>query len=158
VRLYFAYFLRTPDYAGYQCWINQHIINGQPLESISDVFAASQEFQLRYGSLSNEQFVTLVYQNVLGRSPDPGGSAYWVGQLNLGALTRGQMMLEFSESTEYKELISIEVFVTMMYVGMLRRSPDQGSFDYWVGYLDSGNTEYSVIDAFLNSQDYANRF
>ena len=67
-------------------------------------------------------------------------------------------MLEFSESTEYKGMISIEVFVTMVYVGMLRRSPDQGSFDYWVGYLDSGNSEYSMIDAFFNSQEYANRF
>ena len=99
-----------------------------------------------------------MYQNVLGRSPNPGGYAYWVGQLNLGGLTRGELMLEFSESTEYTELTRIEVFVTMMYVGMLQRSPDQGGFDYWVGYLDSGNSEYSVIDAFLNSQEYANRF
>ena len=157
VRLYFASFLRIPDYAELQYWINQHI-NGQPLESISDAFAASQEFQQRYGGLSNEQFVTLVYQNVLGRSPNPGGYTYWVGELNLGALTRGQLILGFSESTEYKGLVSIEVFVTMVYVAMLRRSPQQGGFDYWVAFLESGNSEYSMIDAFLNSQEYANRF
>jgi hypothetical protein len=157
VRLYFASFLTIPDYAELQYWIDQYI-NGQPLDSISDAFATSQEFQQWYGTLSNEQFVTLVYQNVLGRSPDPGGSAYWVGQLNSGALTRGQLMLWFSESTEYKGMVGIEVFVTMMYVGILGRSPDQGVFDYWVGYLDRGNSEYSVIDAFLNSQEYANRF
>jgi hypothetical protein len=157
VRLYLAYFLRIPDYAELKHWIDQHI-NGQPLESISDTFAASQEFQERYGTLSNEQFVTLVYQNVLGRSPDPRESVYWVGQLNLGFLTRGQLMIGVSESTEYKGLISIEVFVTMTYVGILGRSPNQGGFDYWVRYLDSGNSEDSVIDAFLNSQEYANRF
>jgi hypothetical protein len=157
LRLYVAYFLRIPGYAELRYRIYQYI-NGQPLESISDAFAASQEFQQRYGSLSNEEFVMLVYQNVLGRSPDPEGFAYWVGQLNLGALTRGQLMLELSESPEYEGLTSIEVFVTMMYMGLLGRSPDQESFDYWVGYLDSGNSEYSMIDAFLNSQEYADRF
>jgi hypothetical protein len=133
-------------------------MNGMSLGSISDGFAASQEFQQRYGTLSNEQFVTLVYQNVLGRSPDPGGYAYWVGQLSSGAMTRGQVIVGFSESEEYKGLTSHEVFVTMMYIGMLRRSPDQGGFDYWVGYLDRGNSEDSVIDAFLYSQEYGNRF
>jgi len=157
VRLYFAYFLRIPDYAELQYWINQHI-NGQPLESISDAFAASQEFQQQYGSLSNEQFVTLVYQNVLGRSLDPGGSAYWVGQLNSGALTRGQVMIGFSESTEYKGVTSHEVYVTMMYMGMLRRAPEEGGFNFWVDYLDSGNSGLALIDGFLISQEYANRF
>jgi len=157
VRLYFAYFLRIPDYGGLQYWINQYM-NGMPLGSISDGFAASLEFQQRYGSLTTEEFVTLIYQNVLERSPDLGGYAYWVGQLNSGAMTRGQLTLGFSESTEYKGLTAYEVFVTMMYVGMLRRSPKQGGFDFWVGYLDSGNSELSLIDGFLNSQEYRNRF
>ncbi len=157
VRLYFAYFLRIPDYGGLQYWINQYTY-GMPLGSISDGFAASLEFQQRYGSLTTEEFVTLIYQNVLGRSPDPGGYAYWVGQLNSGAMTRGMVMLGFSESTEYKEVTAYEVFVTMMFVGMLRRSPKQEGFDFWVGYLDSGNSELSLIDGFLNSQEYRNRF
>lgn len=157
VRLYFAYFLRIPDYGGLQYWINQYM-NGMSLGSISDGFAASLEFQQRYGNLTTEEFVTLIYQNVLGRNPDPGGYTYWVGQLNSGAMTRGQLMLGFSESTEYKGLTAYEVFVTMMYVGILRRSPEQGGFDFWVWYLDSGNSELSLIDGFINSQEYGNRF
>ena len=54
--------------------------------------------------------------------------------------------------------MSNEILVTMTYVGMLRRSPEQGGFDFWVGYLDSGNSELALIDGFLNSQEYANRF
>ncbi len=157
VRLYFAYFLRIPDYGGLQYWINQYA-NGTPLTSISECFASSPEFQQRYGSLSNEQFVILIYRNVLGRSPDLGGYAFWLGQLSSGTQTRGQVMLGFSESVEYRGLSAHEVFVTMTYVGMLRRSPEQGGFDFWVGYLDSGNSELVLIDGFLNSQEYANRF
>ena len=157
VRLYFAYFLRIPDYVGLQYWVSEYS-NGRPLGSISEYFAASNEFQQTYGSLTNEQFVTLVYQNILGRNTDPVGYAYWLGQLNSGTLTQGQVMLGFSESNEYKASISNEVFVTMMYIGMLQRSPEPGWFDYWVEYLDSGSPELSMIDAFFSSQEYASRF
>jgi len=157
VRLYFAYFLRIPDSMGLQYWISEYS-NGRSLESISDGFAASNEFQQTYGSLTNGQFVTLLYQNVLGRNPDPVGYAYWLGQLNSGTLTQGQVMLGFSESNEYKASLSNDVFVTMIYLGMLRRSPDPGGFDYWVGYLNSGGSELSMIDAFFSSQEYASRF
>ena len=157
VRLYFAYFLRIPDYEGLMFWINAYNSGGS-LEAISDFFAGSEEFQQHYGALSNEGFVNLIYQNILGRAPDPGGYAFWVGELNSGRWTRGQVMIGFSESAEYKGLTSHEVYVTMMYVGMLRRSPEEAGFNFWVNYLDSGNSGLALIDGFLNSQEYADRF
>jgi glucose/arabinose dehydrogenase len=156
-RMYFAYFLRIPDYGGLQFWINYYKA-GNSLAAISDAFAASAEFRNLYGALGNSQFVTLVYQNVLGRLPDPGGQAFWTGQLNSGAMTRGQVMTAFSESVEYKLAIANEVYVTMMYVGMLRRSPDPGGFSYWVGYKDQGNSGLALIDGFLASAEYRARF
>jgi hypothetical protein len=157
VRLYFAYFLRIPDYAGLMFWINAYS-SGWSLGGISDFFASSPEFVATYGSLTNEQFVTLVYQNILGRAPEPGGYAFWVNELNSLRRTRGQVMLEFSESAEYKGLSNNKVYVTMMYIGMLRRSPDEGGFNFWVNYLDSGNSGLALIDEFLNSAEYAARF
>ena len=157
VRLYFAYFLRIPDYGGLMYWIGQYT-GGMPLGAISGFFAGSLEFQQRYGNLSNEQFVNLIYQNILGRLPDPGGYAFWIGQLNYGAMTRGQVMVGFSESAEYRTMIGNEVYVTMMYIGMLRRSPDQGGFNFWVNYLDTGNSRLVLINEFLYSVEYANRF
>jgi hypothetical protein len=157
VRLYFAYFLRVPDYEGLMYRIDQ-FSNGQSLEATSDAFAASPEFQQTYGALSNEAFVDLVYQNILGRAPDQSGYAFWVEELNSGRWTRGQVMIGFSESPEYEGLTSYEVYVTMMYIGMLRRSPDEGGFNFWVNYLGSGNSGLALIDGFLNSQEYAARF
>jgi hypothetical protein len=155
-RLYFAYFLRIPDYGGLNYWIGQARA-GSSLETISDAFATSAEFVSRYGSLSNSQFVTLVYQNVLGRAPDAAGLAYWAGRLATG-LTRGQMMAQFSESAEYAAVIGSEVYVTMIYSGMLRRAPDQAGFDFWVGYLDKGNTGAALINGFLGATEYRQRF
>ena len=155
-RLYFAYFLRIPDYGGLQYWTGQSR-TGHPLSEISQAFSGSQEFVDRYGALNNDQFVDLVYQNVLGRPADAGGKAFWLGQLN-GGTTRGSMMIGFSESTEYKGTIYNSVYVTMMYVGMLKRSPDQGGFDFWKGFITAGNSGQTLINGFLSSQEYYKRF
>ncbi len=155
-RLYFAYFLRLPDYDGITFWINFYR-SGNPLESVSNYFAQSPEFQSRYGALDNTQFVTLVYNNVLGRAPDSAGLAFWKGRLDQG-MTRGRVMMEFSESAEYKQAIFSEVFVTMVYLGMLRRGPDAGGFAYWVDYMDDGNSGQALINGFLGAPEYRNRF
>ena len=155
-RLYFAYFLRIPDYGGLTFWINFYRA-GNALAAVSQAFATSAEFTNRYGSLNNTQFVNLVYQNVLGRAPDTAGLNFWVGQLNGGA-TRGQVMLGFSESAEFKASSANKVYVTMMYTGMLRRAPDQGGFDYWVGYIGTGNSGQALINGFLAAPEYHNRF
>ena len=156
VRMYFAYFLRIPDYGGLNYWIGQ-FKGGQSLIAISQQFAQSPEFQITYGSLNNSQFVDRVYRNVLGRAPDAGGLAFWTQQINSG-MTRGEMMVQFSESAEYKATIDSEVFVTMMYVGMLRREPDPAGFNFWVGYKDSGQSGQALINGFLAAPEYHNRF
>ena len=157
VRLYFAYFLRVPDYEGLLYWIGQRQV-GLPLNDISSAFASSQEFIDTYGSLSPDAFITLVYHNVLGRDPDPSGFSYWLDELTSNRMTRGQIMAGFSESPEYQALMGHEVLSTMMYVGLLRRSPEPGGFTAWVGYLDAGNPATAMIDGFLGSAEYRGRF
>ena len=156
-RLYFAYFLRIPEYEGINFWIGYYR-GGHSLEEISSFFAGSPEFVSRYGALSNSQFVTLVYNNVLGRAPDAPGLAFWAGQLDSRSLTRGQVMLGFSESFEYRQTSDSEIYVTMMYIGMLRRAPDAGGFAFWVQYRDDGNSGLALIDGFLGSPEYRLRF
>ena len=45
--------------------------------------------------------MAVVYRNVLGREPDASGWSYWTAELNQRRLTRGQLMVQFSESTEF---------------------------------------------------------
>jgi hypothetical protein len=158
VRLYFATFLRVPDYDGLT--FNAGLVrNGTvTLTQLADFFTASPEFAATYGSLNNTQFVTLLYNNVLGRAPDPAGLSGWVGLLNSG-YTRGQVLLGFSDSVEYQASMANEVFVTMMYAGMLRRTPEPTGFSGWVGFLDAGTyTRAQVINGFFLSTEYHNRF
>ncbi len=96
-RLYEAYFLREADKAGLAYWTGL----GTRIESISESFAGSNEFKARYGTLSDQAFVELVYRNVMDREPDAPGLSFWVDKL-YGGTSRGQVMLNFSESVEFK--------------------------------------------------------
>jgi hypothetical protein len=157
VRLYLTTFLRWPDVDGLRYWIAAYR-GGMSLDAMADIFTSSPEFMTRYGALDNGAFVTLVYQNVLGRTADGGGYDTWKALLDDGVLTRGQLMQRFAGSPEFVSLSSSEVTVAMTYFGMLRREPDASGFSFWVNYLDAGNSEATLLDGFYGSQEYRNRF
>lgn len=98
-RLYQAFFLRESDASGLNFWV-QSYQSGSSLAEIADQFAGSVEFNLTYGNLSDRDFVRQVYWNVMSRVPDEAGFAYWVSQMRNG-LTRGELMVGFSESAEF---------------------------------------------------------
>jgi hypothetical protein len=134
-RLYSAYFARLPDFGGYTFWTGR-LRGGSSLKKVSDTFAASSEFQNKYGSLSNTAFVNLVYQNVLGRAPDAGGRNYWVGKLNARSISRGSVMLNFSESSENTRKMESEVNSVLLRSAMLQRMPTASEYAADVAYLD----------------------
>ena len=79
---------------------------GHPVRGHSDELQVCESLQEALessgvpGSLSNGQFVQQVYGNVLDRAPDAAGLAYWTDRLSRG-MTRGQLMIGFSESPEF---------------------------------------------------------
>ena len=99
-RLYQAAFNRTPDAGGLGDWIAA-MDHGMSITQVAGGFIASAEFQSLYGvNPGNAQFVTLLYDNVLHRTPDAGGYGYWVDQVAQGLQTRQQGLTGFSESPE----------------------------------------------------------
>jgi hypothetical protein len=131
-RLYRAYFLRIPDRDGLVYWINRKR-TGTSLNAISQGFALSNEFKLKYGTLTNRAFVERIYQNILGRDGEPSGIDYWTGELDAGRRNRGSVMVGFSESSEYKtaqaKFVNVSVIITLM----LRRAPTSGEMTSFTG-------------------------
>lgn len=152
-RLYSAYFLRLPDFGGFTYWTGK-LRAGTSLKKVSDTFAASSEFKNRYGSLSNTAFVTLVYSNVLHRSPDSGGLSYWVGKLNAKKISRGSVMLQFSESSENTRKMASEVSSVLLRSGMLRRMPTAGEYSADQALLDGGATPADLATQLLALPEY----
>jgi hypothetical protein len=97
-RLYAATFNRTPDTVGLAYW-NNTADAGWSIPQIAQWFSASPEFVQDYGALSDPEFVTQLYANVLGRSPDAAGAAYWTNDLARGD-TRGNILNGFAQSQE----------------------------------------------------------
>lgn len=119
-RLYQAAFNRVPDAGGLGFWIAQ-MDKGLSLQDAASSFVGSTEFQALVGTApSNSALVDKFYQNVLHRSPDAGGYAYWVGLLDRVAATPAQLLAAFSESPENQAAVIGTIdngFVFILYTG-----------------------------------------
>jgi hypothetical protein len=105
-RLYNAAFSRLPDANGLQNWINGNAAGTVTYASSAQSFSESQEFKNRYGSnVTDTQFITTLYNNVLGRAPDAAGLSHYQSLL-AGGKSRGALLLDFSESPENRVLFT----------------------------------------------------
>ena len=94
IELYIAYFNRAPDALGLFFW-GSAFATGTSLEDIAALFLDQDETRATYPSdATNLDFATQVYSNVLGRTPDPLGLTFWVGQLDSGNVDRATFILE----------------------------------------------------------------
>jgi len=67
--------------------------------SIAAGFTNSTEFVTKYGSLTDAQFVTQLYANILDRAPDTAGFNGWISQLSSG-ISREHVLVGFADSAE----------------------------------------------------------
>lgn len=101
-RLYQAALGRAPDVDGLRFWDAQADA-GFAITEIANRFAQSGEFNAHFPGASDSDFVRLVYQNTLGRTPDGMGEAFWLDHL-AHDMTRGQVVAGFADSGEFLQL------------------------------------------------------
>ena len=106
-RLCNADFTRLPDAEGLKYWIDQFSSGRNSEHVVASSFLISEVFAERYGTnVSDERYVELLYENVLGRASDLSGYNYWVKNLTSGIETRYELLLGFAESAENKAIFS----------------------------------------------------
>ena len=100
IELYIAYFNRAPDAVGLFFW-GTAFANGTTLAETASLFIDQDETRATYPeTLSNSDFATAVYNNVLGRIPDQDGFDFWVGVLDSNAVGRDQFILSVLEGAK----------------------------------------------------------
>jgi hypothetical protein len=162
-RLYLAYLGREPDPGGLHHWMVTRA-RGRTVSQVSSAFASSTEFTNTYGALANEQFVDLVYQNVLGRAPDAAGRSYWLSRLAAG-MKRGALMTEFSEGPEFiartattTTVLPVAHRIERLYRAYFGRTADQAGLDYWLERFSGGASLGSLSNAFAASTEFRNTY
>ncbi|WP_274705552.1 DUF4214 domain-containing protein [Salipiger pentaromativorans] len=98
-RLYQATLDRAPDLGGFQNW-STRLGSGMSFDTVIESFVNSREFQSIYGDLDDADFVTMLYDNVMDRAPDPAGFDRWTGELASGA-SRADVVRGFIQSQEF---------------------------------------------------------
>jgi hypothetical protein len=102
-RLYTEMLGRDFDEDGLEYWCKAYITKERSIEDIaSDGFLHSQE--LANQNLSNEEFVTRMYETFLDREPEEAGLNDWVGRLERGEVTRDTLVYGFTRSQEFANL------------------------------------------------------
>ncbi|MEM6477429.1 MAG: DUF4214 domain-containing protein [Pseudomonadota bacterium] len=171
-RLYQATLDRAPDRAGHSGWTEALEEGAASLQEIADGFVLSTEFQTRYGGATEADFVTLLYENVLGRAPDAAGLAGWTALLDDGAMGRNEVVLGFSESPEFIALTQADALpfsragyradwsddVYRLYRATLDRAPDPGGFLGWTDQLSRQISYGEAVEGFIGSSEFQTRY
>ncbi|MEA3510197.1 MAG: DUF4214 domain-containing protein [Actinomycetota bacterium] len=100
VRIYCGLLGREADALDIEYWSRRYW-NGLPLSSIAEAFTTSNEFVDRHGDPTDEALVTILYHSVLGREPGEGGVEPFVDMLRAGEMSRGDLVVAFTDSPEF---------------------------------------------------------
>ncbi|HVK93999.1 MAG TPA: DUF4214 domain-containing protein, partial [Noviherbaspirillum sp.] len=166
-RLYDAVFNRAPDQAGKQFWLAANT-NGLSLHDVAANFIASTEALQLHGELSNAQYIDKLYTFALDREADAAGRAYWLGQLDNGAIDRAGVLLSFANSTEKLASeaaapavldfnLSETASLVRLYDTLLGRRPDEGGINHWLQANEGGASLQDIAYSFVVSTEAQQR-
>lgn len=99
-RLYTKMLGRKYEDKGLEYWCKEYLTGKQSIEQIAtNGFLHSEE--LTNQNLSDEEFVTRMYETFLNREPEEAGLRDWVGRLQSGKTTRDKLVYGFTNSQEF---------------------------------------------------------
>lgn len=105
---YIAYFGRPADAAGLEFWSQQLDEVDGDLRAIIDAFGNSEEFDRRFGDLSDTNLVNNIYQQLFQRDADAAGLAFYVGSLQAGSRSLQTIALDVLNGATNEDVVVLE--------------------------------------------------
>lgn len=100
-------------------------------------------------------FIVRLYQNVLGRTPDDGGWAYWRTLLTTRQKSGSDVAFGFIFSKEYiSKRPASHDFIRVLYTTLLNRQPNINEITYWQQQISQGMSYYGIFSGFSNSVEF----
>lgn len=110
LRLYQGILGRDADQEGADYWVNVNNTDATSLVGIANAFLLSTELNAG-GSLTDEQFIDVLYANAFGRSADAEGKAYWLNDLANGQ-ERANVAINIVGSEEAAATVDNVILIT----------------------------------------------
>lgn len=133
-----------------------------------DAILATAEGQKDTAALTDTQYVTLLYQNMLQSAPDQNGLTYYVSQLASGAVSRGGVAAELAVTPQAQIANAVlfasgnifaadpsAVNVLRAYEVLLGRLPEISSLTANTQYLDGGMPLSQLYTEIQSSPEFA---
>jgi len=150
VSWYQTYLGRTPSSTDISYWVTG--LGSVTEEQVLSQILGSTEFysdaqNKGYGGTANQNYVTALYEDLLGRAPDSTGLATWVNALQNG-VTTPTVALDVLQSQEYRTDV-----VSSYYTNLLHRTGSSADVAVWV---NSGSDLRTVRTDIESSQEFFN--
>ncbi len=170
-RLFQAVLGRSPNLEGHAGWTGRLIDQSLDGAGLAEMLMGSAEFEFVYGNTGDVDFITLLYENVLGRAPAEAGLAAWVGHLENG-MTREEVVLSFSGTPEFIGLMQNTTLsfslaahqaawvddVYRLFQTTLGREPIEEGLLWWSENLAKGVPFLSAIQGFVEGPEFQSRY
>jgi hypothetical protein len=146
-KLYATYLHRDADPSGRAGWVNKMLAGASETDVALGLVTSSEYMGAHAGP---ESFVTALFSDGLGRSPDPSGLAFWEQVAQNPSLGPGAVALGILTSPEaYTRLVD------QYYLDYLKRSSDASGLQSWLADLQSNRlSPTGVAEGFLTSDEY----
>jgi hypothetical protein len=143
-------FNRQAELQGLDYWVAKLASGESRFEVANQIvqIASFEEFQ--------QDTVTALYRQFLGRAPDPGGLAYWSAYLYQGGTIEAlsQALVSSPEYYEVRGGGTADGFLTAVFQDALGRAIDPAALTYFEGQMAGGASAADVAAAIFSSDEY----
>ena len=129
-------------------------------QALAADFVSRAPFTVQYpASLTPELYVDQLNTNT-GNSLTQSERDALVNGLKNSSETRASVLRQVAENQLFRQREYNAAFVSMQYFGYLRRDPDSGGFNFWLGVLNNSSplNFRGMVCSFLTSAEYQLRF
>ncbi len=148
-RMYDEILHRTPDTTGIDYWLGRMTSGG-------DLARGRVATQFLFSTEGAQGEVDRAYLQLLGRSAEPGGRAFWTNYLTIHPVTVLRSNLLSSDEI-LARAGSIEAWLDALYLELLGRPADAPGREYWAARTRAGLNRYGVVANFYYSPESLGR-
>ena len=155
--LYVGILARDAEYDGWLFQRNATAAGAVNPVALTSNFLNSAEFGAKFGQLTDAQFATLMYRNILLREPDSAEVTLQVSALCAGT-SREAMAHAFLNSPEFQSGTGPRLTAFVLYATLLLRGPSSVELNAALAQLNAGADIQTLIKARVDSVEFANLF